>query len=80
MSKKHLADWRITKKLMGGSLVVLSHDGFKTFVVGLLKHGDSRQRNEMHQMFGYVPVNIEILKQSSGESFNNLEFAVQFKG
>jgi hypothetical protein len=42
MSKKHLADWRITKKLMGGSLVVLSYDGFKTFVVGLLKHGDSR--------------------------------------
>ena len=41
MSKKHLADWRIVKKLMGGALVLLSHDSFTTFVVGLLKQGDA---------------------------------------
>jgi hypothetical protein len=62
MSKKHLADWRIAKKLMGGALVILSHDGFTSFVVGLLKQGDAIQRNDMHKDFGYVPVNIEILK------------------
>ena len=47
---------------MGGALVILSHDGFTSFVVGLLKQGDAIQRNDMHKDFGYVPVNIEILK------------------
>jgi hypothetical protein len=41
MSKKHIADWRITKRLMGGALVILSHDGFNSFMVGLLKQGDA---------------------------------------
>jgi hypothetical protein len=64
IAKKQIADWRITKKLMGGSLVILSFDGFATFVVGILKQGDALQRNDMHKKFGYIPINIEIIKTS----------------
>lgn len=60
--KKRLVDWRISKKLMGGSLVILTCDGFQNFVIGLLKNGDSKQRNEMQAKYGYIPINIEILK------------------
>ena len=49
---------------MGGSLVILSFDGFASFVVGLLKQGDALQRNDMHKKFGYIPINIEIIKKS----------------
>jgi hypothetical protein len=64
MDRKRIVDWRITKKMMGGSLVILSFDGFATFIVGLLMQGDPVQRNYMHKKFGYIPVNIEIIKKS----------------
>jgi hypothetical protein len=45
MEKKKFVDWRITKKLMPGSLVIFSFDSFETFIVGILKQGDALQRN-----------------------------------
>jgi hypothetical protein len=41
ISKKKMIDWRVSKKLMGGSLVILSNNDFKTLIIGLLKHNDS---------------------------------------
>jgi hypothetical protein len=64
MDKKRLVDWRISKKLMPGSLVVLSHDFFETLFIGVLKNTDQKQRNETHSRFGYISVNIEILKST----------------
>jgi hypothetical protein len=49
---------------MPGSLVVLSHDFFDTLFIGVLKNTDQRQRNETHSQFGYISVNIEILKST----------------
>lgn len=62
--KNKFFDWKISKKLLPGSLVVLSPDGFKTLFVGLLKNTDSVQRNETHKRYGYVGVNIEILNST----------------
>ena len=62
--KKHFLDWRISKKLLPGSLVILSHDYFATVFVGLLKNRDSKTMNKTHQKFGYVPINIEIIKSN----------------
>lgn len=39
--KKRFIDWRISKKLLPGSLVILSHDNFRTLFVGLLKNRDA---------------------------------------
>jgi hypothetical protein len=64
MDKKRLVDWRISKKLMPGSLVVLSHDFFETLFIGVLKNNDAKQRNDTHISFGYISVNIEILKSN----------------
>jgi hypothetical protein len=55
-------DWRISKKLLNGSLVILSHDNFKSLVVGLIKNREAKEMNETHKKFGYVPINIEIIK------------------
>jgi hypothetical protein len=62
MDKKRFVDWRISKKLLPGSLVVLSDDYFKTLLIGVLKNTDSKQRNETHKKYGFIQVNIEILK------------------
>ena len=60
--KKKFVDWRVTKKLLPGSLVILSHDFFQTLFIGILKNSDSKQRNETHKKFGYISLNIEILR------------------
>jgi hypothetical protein len=66
-------DWRISKKLLPGSLVLLSTDEFNTNIfVGLLKNCDNKQRNETHKQLGYVAVNIEILKPQEYEQNVNL--------
>jgi hypothetical protein len=49
---------------MPGSLVVLSHDFFNTLFIGVLKNTDAKQRNETHSRFGYISVNVEILKST----------------
>jgi hypothetical protein len=64
MDKKMYVDWRISKKLMPGSLVILSQDSFNTLFIGVLKNTDTKQRNETHKKFGYIAVNIEILKST----------------
>ena len=64
MDKKRFVDWRISKKLLPGSLVVLSHDNFKNMFIGVLKNADSKQRNETHQKYGFISVNVEILKST----------------
>jgi hypothetical protein len=53
-NKNRFVDWRISKKLLPGSLVILSHDGFKTIFVALLKNCDAKQRNDTHRKFGYI--------------------------
>ena len=46
--KKNFLDWRISKKLLPGSLVIMSHDYFKTIFIGLLKNRDSKSMNKTH--------------------------------
>jgi hypothetical protein len=73
MDKKRFIDWRITKKLLPGSLVILSHDYFQTLFIGLLKNTNSKVRNETHKKFGFISVNIEILKSTETiESYHEL--------
>jgi hypothetical protein len=67
MDKKRFIDWRITKKLLPGSLVILSHDFFNTLFIGLLKNSDSEQRNFTHKKHGYISLNVEILKSNDSE-------------
>lgn len=62
--KKRFVDWRISKKLLPGSLVILSHDYFQTLFVGVLKNSDSTQRNETHTKYGFISVNVEIIKST----------------
>ena len=62
--KKRFLDWRICKKLLPGSLVVLSPDNFRTLYIGLLLNSDARERNKTHQKYGYVAVNVEIIKSN----------------
>jgi hypothetical protein len=73
MDKKRFVDWRITKKLLPGSLVILSQDFFATLIIGILKNADSRQRNETHKKYGYISVNVEILKYTD-EISSTFEF------
>jgi hypothetical protein len=75
MDKKRFVDWRISKKLMPGSLVVLSHDFFTTMFIGVLKNSDALQRNDTHRRYGYIAVNVEILK-STEDLDSNHEFLV----
>jgi hypothetical protein len=67
MDKKKFIDWRISKKLLPGSLVILSHNFFNTLFIGLLKNSDSKQRNYTHQKHGYISLNVEILKSNDLE-------------
>lgn len=60
--KKRFVDWRISKRLLPGSLVILSPDEFVTIFIGLVKNRDSKQMNFTHKTYGYVPINIEVLK------------------
>lgn len=52
----------MTKKLIGGSLVILSHNGFESYVIGLIKNSDSRIRNKLQEENNYIPILVEILK------------------
>ncbi len=52
----------MSKKLLPGSLVVLSNDGFQTLYVALLKNSNNKDRNETHRRFGYISILVEILK------------------
>ena len=47
-NKKRFLDWKISKKLLPGSLVVISHDYFATILVGLLKNRDAVEMNRTH--------------------------------
>jgi hypothetical protein len=66
VDKKRFVDWKICKKLLPGSLVILSIDSFSTLLVGVLLNCDSKQRNETHKKSGYVTVNVQPLKASFG--------------
>ena len=55
-------DWRVSKKLLNGSLVILSHDNFRTLFIGIIKNREAKEMNETHKRFGYVSINIEIIK------------------
>ena len=41
MDKKRFVDWRISKKLLPGSLVILSNDFFASLFIGVLKNTDA---------------------------------------
>ncbi len=60
--KDRFVDWRVSKKLLPGSLVVLSNDGFQTLHIALLKNSNSKERNETHKKYGYISIIVEILK------------------
>jgi hypothetical protein len=65
INKKAYIDWRISKKLMPGSLVVLSPDWFHKIFVGIIKNRDSAEMNYTHKKFGYIAINIHIIKQNA---------------
>lgn len=50
---------------MPGSLVILSPDWFYTIFVGIVKNRDTDEMNYTHKKFGYVAINIEIIKQNA---------------
>lgn len=50
---------------MPGSLVIISPDMFITLLVGIVKNRDSIEMNYTHKKYGYVPINVEILKSNS---------------
>jgi hypothetical protein len=59
-------DWRISKKLLPGSIVVLSPDKkFDTLFVALVKNHDPLIKNQTHKKFGYVSINLEIIKTNA---------------
>ena len=64
-NKKKFVDWKISKRLMPGSLIVISNDVFYTLLVGIVKNRDANEMNWTHKKFGYVPINIEILKSNT---------------
>lgn len=61
-NKKKFIDWRVCKKLLPGSLVLLSCDNFKSIFVGTIKQKDAITMNKTHKKFGFVPVNIQVVK------------------
>ncbi|TNV87514.1 hypothetical protein FGO68_gene11469 [Halteria grandinella] len=62
VNPKRFVDWRISKKLLPGSLVIVSSDNFKSYFVGILKSKDAELMNKTHRQLGYVPINIQIIK------------------
>lgn len=59
-------DWRLSKKLLPGSLVSLSPDNFQTVFVGITQNRDPKQMNTTHKQYGYVNINIEIVNGING--------------
>ena len=64
-NKYRFLDWKISKKLLPGSLVILSHDNFLTIFVGLIKNRNANEMNETHRQYGYVSINIDIVKSTA---------------
>ena len=56
--KGKFLDWKISKKLLPGSLIILSPDTFTTMFIGLIRNRDPKEMNFTHKKFGYVSINI----------------------
>ena len=46
VDKNKLLDWQVSKKLLSGSLVVLSDDKFETMVCGIIMERNAKALNE----------------------------------
>ena len=45
--------------------MILSHDKFKTLFIGLVKNRDAKEMNYTHEKYGYVSINIDIVKSTA---------------
>ena len=78
MDKKLNIDWRVSKKLLPGSLVILSDNFFETIFIGILKNSNSKLRNDTHRQYGYISLNIEILSSAENiDSYHELYMGYQ---
>ena len=64
IDKKKFIDWKVSKRLLPGSLIVTSPDLFKSFFVGIVRNRDTEEMNYTHKKYGYVAINIEIIKST----------------
>ena len=57
-------DWVQSKKLLPGSLFIISPDNFKTFYVGIVKLRDQLKMQNTVKKFKYVEIHAELLLES----------------
>lgn len=65
--KKFKNDWRVSKKLLPGQIVIFSSDSFKKIYIGITSARDPISMNNTQQKWGYVLVSIDIKSLTTAE-------------
>ena len=52
---------RLLKKFMFGSMVLLSADGFETFMIGIIRHKDDQANEQSLKRYGHLQIVVEVV-------------------
>ncbi len=58
---KRMMSWLSSKKLMNGSLVLLTPDSFNTTLQAVIRNRDAKEMDKQMKKHGYVEINVELI-------------------